>query len=60
MEVAEQNRSLRAGDEQNNENQEEEAKHVVHLMRPETLKATHGKILLSSSEVQRLKTGVSG
>lgn len=36
VEVAEQNRGLGAGDEKNDENQEEEPKHVVHLMRPET------------------------
>lgn len=36
VEVAQQNCCLRAGDEQNDENQEQESKHVVHLMRPET------------------------
>lgn len=34
MEVAEQNSGLRAGNEQDDEDQEEEAKHVIHLMRP--------------------------
>lgn len=34
VEVAQQNCCLRAGDEQNDENQEQESKHVVHLMRP--------------------------
>lgn len=34
VEVAEQNCCLRAGDDQNNENQKEESKHVVHLVRP--------------------------
>lgn len=34
MEVAEQNSCLRAGNEQDYEDQEEEAKHVIHLMRP--------------------------
>lgn len=34
MEVAEEDGGLRAGDEQDDEDQEEEAKHIVHLMRP--------------------------
>lgn len=34
VEVAEQNCCLGAGDDQNNENQKEESKHVVHLVRP--------------------------
>lgn len=34
VEVAEQNCCLRAGDDQNNENQKEEAEHVVHLVGP--------------------------
>lgn len=34
MEVAEQDGGLRAGDDQDNEDKEKEAKHVVHLMRP--------------------------
>ena len=40
MEVAEKNCGLGAGDEQNNENQEQEPKHVVHLMRPKTQTTT--------------------
>lgn len=36
VEVAEQNGGLRAGDEKNDENQKQEPKHVVHLMRPKT------------------------
>lgn len=39
MEVAEQNCCLRAGDDQNNENQKQEAEHVVHLVRPATQRA---------------------
>lgn len=34
MEIAEQDSGLRAGDEQNDKHQKEEAKHVIHLMRP--------------------------
>lgn len=34
VEVAQENCCLGAGDEQNDENQEEESKHIVHLMRP--------------------------
>lgn len=34
MEVAEQNSCLRAGNDQDDEDQEKEAKHVIHLMRP--------------------------
>lgn len=34
MEVAEQDGGLRTGDDQNNEDKEQEAKHVVHLMGP--------------------------
>lgn len=32
VEVAEQNCCLRAGDDQDNENQKQESKHVVHLV----------------------------
>lgn len=39
VEVAKQNCRLRAGDDQNNENQKEEAEHVVHLVRPATQRA---------------------
>lgn len=38
VEVAQQNCGLGAGDEQNNEDQEQESKHVVHLMRPKAQK----------------------
>lgn len=41
VEVAEQNCCLRAGNDQNNENQKEEAKHVVHLVRPAEEKRRH-------------------
>lgn len=34
MEIAEQNSCLRAGNNQDDEDQEKEAKHVIHLMRP--------------------------
>lgn len=34
VEVAEQNCCLRAGNDQNNENQKQESKHVVHLVGP--------------------------
>lgn len=34
MEVAEQDGGLRAGDDQDNKDKEEETKHVVHLMGP--------------------------
>lgn len=34
VEVAEQNCCFGAGDDQNNENQKQESKHVVHLVRP--------------------------
>lgn len=40
VEVAEQNCCFRAGDDQNDENQKEEAKHVVHLVRPAVQRAT--------------------
>lgn len=43
MEVAEQNCGLRAGDEQDNENQEQKSEHVIHLMRPERDHTNHGK-----------------
>lgn len=34
MEVTEQYGGLRTRDNQNNENQKQEAKHVIHLVRP--------------------------
>lgn len=34
VEVAKQNCCFRAGDDQNNENQKQKSKHVVHLVRP--------------------------
>lgn len=34
VEVAEENCCLGAGDDQNNENQKQKSKHVVHLVRP--------------------------
>lgn len=34
MKIAEQDSGLRARDEQNDKHQKEEAKHVIHLMRP--------------------------
>ena len=34
MEVAKKDGSLWAGDDEDDEHQEEESKHVVHLMRP--------------------------
>lgn len=41
MEVAEQDSGLRASDDQNNEDKEQEAKHVVHLMGPGGQKETY-------------------
>lgn len=38
MKIAKQNSGLRAGDDQNDEDQEEESKHVIHLMRPYAVK----------------------
>lgn len=35
MKVAEQNSGLRAGNDKDDEDQEQEAKHVIHLMRPD-------------------------
>lgn len=34
MEIAEENRRLRAGDDQNQKHEKQETKHVVHLIRP--------------------------
>jgi hypothetical protein len=34
VEIAEENGGLRAGDYQNDENQKQESKHVVHLIGP--------------------------
>lgn len=37
VEVAEENGGLRAGDDQDDKDQEEKAKHVVHLVRPDAV-----------------------
>lgn len=41
VEVTEQDRGLRASDHQDDKNEEEEAEHVVHLMRPGNKARTH-------------------
>lgn len=48
MEVTEQDGGLRAGDNQDNEDKEQEAEHVVHLMGPGNTGADRGWSLIGA------------
>lgn len=54
VEVTEQDGGLRAGDYQDNEDEEEEAKHVVHLVRPGNTRATTHEAFRRCHDIDKL------